>query len=58
MGSKGEAEEEPLVSEGDQAAADPLIPGTGIPLLCHIESQPADIGETKLVLSFQGQAKN
>ena len=31
MGSRGKAEEEPLVSDGGQAGADPLIPGTGIP---------------------------
>ena len=31
MGSKDTAEEEPLVSEGEPAAADPLIPGIGFP---------------------------
>ena len=31
MGSKDTAEEEPLVSDGDLTAADPLIPGTGVP---------------------------
>lgn len=30
MGSRSKAEEEPLVSDGDQAAADPLIPGKGV----------------------------
>ncbi len=33
MGSKDTAEEEPLVSEGEPAAVDPLIPGTGVPIL-------------------------
>ena len=31
MGSKDTAEEEALVSEGEPIAADPLVPGTGVP---------------------------
>ena len=41
MGSKSKAEEEPLVSDGVQAAADPLIPGNSIHVRvpCHCIEQ-------------------